>query len=333
MRVTSIQGPSPYDRHPPRRRHRGAHSGTRRSDRHLHAVGQPHHVAVRRGDRNEAAPDACPARGRHRPHGGRVWTSDRTARHRLGDRRPRPRQRRRARCSPRSARKPRWCCSPATRKPTRSAAAASRNCGRWRWRRPVTKAAWMATDTARVGMDVAKAIRLATSGRPGPVHLSLPSDILDARVEAEAVAWPAAADFAAPPLPLSDAAADAVPALLATARRPLVIGAPVLATRPGRDLLRRIEQALSHPRLPQRGTARLQRRQPRRLCRRGEAHRHGAAARQGARFHPEVRRGARSPPIAASSPSIRTARSSIGRRGRAAWRSAASPTPGRRARP
>ena len=39
---------------------------------------------------------------------------------------------------------------------------------------PVTKAAWMATDTARVGLDVARAIRLARSGRPGPVHLSLP---------------------------------------------------------------------------------------------------------------------------------------------------------------
>src|SRR3954454_2741320 len=55
---------------------------------------------------------------------------------------------------------------------------------------PVTKAAWMATDTARVGLDVAKAIRLATTGRPGPVHLSLPSDVLDATVEADAVIWP-----------------------------------------------------------------------------------------------------------------------------------------------
>jgi len=30
---------------------------------------------------------------------------------------------------------------------------------------PVTKASWMATDTATVGMDLAKAIRIATSGR------------------------------------------------------------------------------------------------------------------------------------------------------------------------
>jgi acetolactate synthase-1/2/3 large subunit len=112
---------------------------------------------------------------------------------------------------------------------------------------PVCKAAWMATDTATVGVDVAKALRLSTSGRPGPVHLSLPSDVLDATVPEEAVVWPADADFIAPALPLSDAAADAVLALLATAKRPLLIGPPALATRSGRDLLRRIEGALTIP--------------------------------------------------------------------------------------
>ena len=112
---------------------------------------------------------------------------------------------------------------------------------------PVCKAAWLATDTATVGMAVANALRLATAGRPGPVHLSLPTDVLDATVPEDAVVWPEAADWAAPPLPLGDAAADAVLALLATAKRPLVIGAPVLATRSGRDLLRRIESALTIP--------------------------------------------------------------------------------------
>ncbi|HET6307183.1 MAG TPA: thiamine pyrophosphate-binding protein [Rhodopila sp.] len=112
---------------------------------------------------------------------------------------------------------------------------------------PVCKAAWMATDTATVGMAVAKAIRLACSGRPGPVHVSLPSDVLDAVVCEDSVAWPQPADFTTPSVGLNDAAADAVLALLAAARHPLVIGAPALATRRGRDLLRRIEATLGIP--------------------------------------------------------------------------------------
>ena len=112
---------------------------------------------------------------------------------------------------------------------------------------PVSKASWMATDTATVGMDVAKAIRIATSGRPGPVHLSLPSDVLDAVVPEDSIQWPSAADLSAAPVGLSDAAADAVLSLIAGAKRPLIIGAPVLANRPGRALIGRLEAALGVP--------------------------------------------------------------------------------------
>jgi acetolactate synthase-1/2/3 large subunit len=112
---------------------------------------------------------------------------------------------------------------------------------------PVTKASWMATDTRTVGMEIAKAVRIATSGRPGPVHLSLPSDILDPAVPESEVAWPTEADFTATPAGLPDAAADAILKLLEDAERPLIIGAPVLANRPGRDLLNRLEAALGVP--------------------------------------------------------------------------------------
>jgi acetolactate synthase-1/2/3 large subunit len=112
---------------------------------------------------------------------------------------------------------------------------------------PVTKASWMATNAATVGLDVAKAIRLSVSGRPGPVHLSLPSDILDAVVPEDAIVWPTPADFSAPPVELNDAAADAILHIIATAQRPLIIGAPVLANRSGRNLLARLEAALGAP--------------------------------------------------------------------------------------
>ena len=112
---------------------------------------------------------------------------------------------------------------------------------------PVCKASWMATDTRTVGMELAKAIRIATSGRPGPVHLSLPSDILDPSVPEDSIPWPTEADFTATPVGLSNAAADTILSLIAGAKRPLIIGAPVLANRPGRDLLARIESALGVP--------------------------------------------------------------------------------------
>jgi thiamine pyrophosphate-dependent acetolactate synthase large subunit-like protein len=38
---------------------------------------------------------------------------------------------------------------------------------------PVAKASWMATSAANLGHDLGEAVRIATSGRPGPVHLSL----------------------------------------------------------------------------------------------------------------------------------------------------------------
>src|SRR4051812_1221041 len=55
---------------------------------------------------------------------------------------------------------------------------------------PVTKASWTAMSTATLAHDVGEAIRIAASGRPGPVHLSLPSDLLDAIVDKDSIAWP-----------------------------------------------------------------------------------------------------------------------------------------------
>ena len=55
---------------------------------------------------------------------------------------------------------------------------------------PVTKAAFTATSVATLARDLGEAMRVATSGRPGPVHLSLPSDLLDARIAAADVVWP-----------------------------------------------------------------------------------------------------------------------------------------------
>src|SRR6266851_2981237 len=47
---------------------------------------------------------------------------------------------------------------------------------------PVAKASWMAKDASRLGEDITAALELARSGRPGPVHVSLPGDLLEAKV-------------------------------------------------------------------------------------------------------------------------------------------------------
>jgi acetolactate synthase-1/2/3 large subunit len=112
---------------------------------------------------------------------------------------------------------------------------------------PVTKASWMATSTATVGMDVARALRIAISGRPGPVHLSLPSDVLDATVPENSVIWPQDKDFSDSLVGLNDAAAEAIFSIIATAHRPLLVAGPQLANRSGRAFLAQIEAALAIP--------------------------------------------------------------------------------------
>jgi acetolactate synthase-1/2/3 large subunit len=111
----------------------------------------------------------------------------------------------------------------------------------------VAKASWTATSVATLGSDVAQAIRTARSGRPGPVHLSLPSDLLDATIAESEVGWPASDAFTTAPVGLSDAGADAALRVIATAQRPFLLAGPALANPGGRHLLRRIEAALRIP--------------------------------------------------------------------------------------
>lgn len=108
---------------------------------------------------------------------------------------------------------------------------------------PVAKASWTATATETLGADIVRALHLAASGRPGPVHLSLPSDVLDREIDT-----PAGLDqFAPAPVVLPDPTAAAIAVLLGGAARPLVIAGPQLANRVGRALLSRLEAATGIP--------------------------------------------------------------------------------------
>src|SRR5262245_46198219 len=55
---------------------------------------------------------------------------------------------------------------------------------------PLVKASWTAQDPSTLAGDIARALRTARSGRPGPVHVSLPFDVLEARVVEQEAADP-----------------------------------------------------------------------------------------------------------------------------------------------
>ncbi|MEO9148366.1 MAG: thiamine pyrophosphate-binding protein, partial [Burkholderiaceae bacterium] len=110
---------------------------------------------------------------------------------------------------------------------------------------PVCKAAWVCASADAVAGDLARAVSLAHSGRPGPVHLSLPTDVLDNRVQRE---QPLSADaFEPTAMPLPTQVADRLLHALAAARRPLVLAGPSCMTRPGRARLAALQDALGVP--------------------------------------------------------------------------------------
>ena len=107
---------------------------------------------------------------------------------------------------------------------------------------PVCKAAWTVRSAATLGEDLARALRMAKAGRPGPVHLSLPSDLLEARVDA---VLPAREDFF--PEPNFPGVNEEILDVLQKARKPLLIAGPALGNARGRKLLEQFEHATRVP--------------------------------------------------------------------------------------
>ncbi len=100
---------------------------------------------------------------------------------------------------------------------------------------PVTKLSLRATDSAALGRQVANAIQIALSGRPGPVHMALPFDVLEAAVTGAEV--PELAALSPDVCALGESDARFVTQALATAEAPLVLCGPAMSfTRCGRAL-------------------------------------------------------------------------------------------------
>jgi acetolactate synthase I/II/III large subunit len=110
---------------------------------------------------------------------------------------------------------------------------------------PVTKASWTAASIVGLAEDVGRAISLARSARPGPVHLNLPSDLLDASVVASLISCPKPHQL--PGVGLHEGVADAILSAMQTAIKPVILAGPHLSNRQGRSLLAELEQITAVP--------------------------------------------------------------------------------------
>lgn len=100
--------------------------------------------------------------------------------------------------------------------------------------RPVTKAAWIVREASHLVADVRRAMRIATKGRPGPVHLSLPDDVSTAIVDGNVDNSCANADSAdnVPTPPTLDGGQHEVEEMLGriqAAERPLILAGSAMA--------------------------------------------------------------------------------------------------------
>ncbi|MFG3593146.1 thiamine pyrophosphate-binding protein [Bradyrhizobium sp. RDI18] len=112
--------------------------------------------------------------------------------------------------------------------------------------KPVTKASWTAKSTATLGKDIGEALRLAQEGRPGPVHVSLPSDLLDETVSLDEVVWPDVSG-AIGGRDIEAEAADKILSAIASSERPIIFAPPALSSVDGRSLLKELELATNAP--------------------------------------------------------------------------------------
>jgi acetolactate synthase-1/2/3 large subunit len=113
--------------------------------------------------------------------------------------------------------------------------------------RPVTKASLTAQSTAALGMDIARAFELATAGRPGPVHISLPVDLLEQAISDDQITPVTRAGFQTRFAFLAPAIADKVISEIHAAAKPLVICGPAMCTERGRTAMRQAADALDAP--------------------------------------------------------------------------------------
>lgn len=110
----------------------------------------------------------------------------------------------------------------------------------------ITKWARSGFETRRIAEYVSMAFRHAVSGRPGPVYLEFPVDVLDAQVKESDVVWPTNYRTVARAQGDPDMMAEAVDLLL-DAKRPVIIGGSGLWWSQAADALREFVELTGIP--------------------------------------------------------------------------------------
>jgi acetolactate synthase-1/2/3 large subunit len=102
---------------------------------------------------------------------------------------------------------------------------------------PVTKWAHRVTNTERIPDLATQALRIATSGRPGPVFLELPIDVLFARIDESRVRIPSKIGPDTAPAPSPEAVERTIELLHAAERPAILAGGGAWFSGAGRELL------------------------------------------------------------------------------------------------
>ncbi len=109
---------------------------------------------------------------------------------------------------------------------------------------PLVKDSWRAHQPSQLANDIAGAIQLAHSGRPGPVHIALPQDILTSAADA-----PSLHEDQFKPETMALAAADlpSIMNMFESAEKPLIITGPSLHETRAPGVGKALEDALGIP--------------------------------------------------------------------------------------
>ncbi len=110
---------------------------------------------------------------------------------------------------------------------------------------PLTKAALRCNNASELGNNIANAIQIAKSGRPGPVHLVLPFDLLNQEVNQPDL--PMAHQFVPEVVTLGQGVIDKVLRTIELSNHPLILVGPAQNRSRAGNVLRKLEHKLGIP--------------------------------------------------------------------------------------